>query len=465
MRVFITLTAYARNPKKENERMADGLKRVEDMMGWEPKETIEKFHEWWAEANKDSFDQYKGDFSNVDDEEETEYLLNGFEATYARRNTSSGSGKTYVGMVLGYNGKTDLMGRQREKALDQLKYQGIDWVLKNGVQPYNDDRVVPIGRGAYHEGAWKVFDSNDREVHTGEGAENEIPNWAIAVPGEKYYLALLGGPRGPKPAFSYKTEWWGIFAEKGDFQQKGFGSGTPIILECSFDAADIELKLNTPVSFQAEEDVSWFDKTTPILKANNLNPTYGLGWLPDEMQEAAAEVFDPAQMIVQYANFVSNLEDVHDYHDDNKTQLNSGRFIGPTFAIRGTADYMDHAGRDEKIYGLSAEGGAQHRMSVFSQAIRREDASAAIYLSVSRKLIDDHHAFQVKKNGEWHDYTAGTQLFAIIRTRTWENNTTGEEMLDADVLNIYAVPNRSLVAATVPEDTNDLGSLGGFRSD
>tara|TARA_R100000458_G_C8089018_1_gene120533 strand:- start:271 stop:585 length:315 start_codon:yes stop_codon:yes gene_type:complete len=104
-------------------------------------------------------------------------------------------------------------------------------------------------------------------------------------------------------------------------------------------------------------------------------------------------------------------------------------------------------------------------MSVFSQAIRREDASAAIYLSVSRKLIEDHHAFQVKKDGEWHDYTAGTQLFAIIRTRTWENNTTGEEMLDADVLNIYAVPNRSLVAATVPEDTNDLGSLGGFRSD
>ena len=356
------------------------------------------------------------------------------------------------------------MGRQREKAIDQLKYQGIDYVLKNGIQPYSDDRVVPIGRGAFHEGAWRVWDAQDQEVHFDDTIpETDIPKWAIAVPGEKFCIALLGGPKGPKPAYSYKQEWLAIVATEADFKAKGFGK--PIILECSFDAADIELRLNEPISFQAEEDVSWFDKTTPILKANNIAPTYGLGWLPEEMREAASEIFDPAQILVQYGNFVPDLEDVHDYHSDNKTQLNSGRFVGPTFAIRGTVDYMDHAGREDKIYGLSAEGGAQHRMSVFSQAIRREDASAAVYLSVSRRLIDDHHAFQVKKGEEWLDYTAGTQVFAVIKTRTWANNTTGEEMLDADVLNIYAIPNRSRIAATVPDDTNDLGSLGGFRSD
>ena len=71
--------------------MADGLKRIEDIMGWSPKETVEKFHAWWKEDKPEDFEQYKGEFGNVEDEDYIEYVLSGFEATYKRRNAGSGS--------------------------------------------------------------------------------------------------------------------------------------------------------------------------------------------------------------------------------------------------------------------------------------------------------------------------------------------------------------------------------------
>jgi len=110
--------------------MADGITRINEMMGWETQETIEKIHDWWKKAQPSEFEAHKGDIANADPDT-TEYVLSGFEATLRRSNTG-GSGTSYVGMVLGYHGTADLMGRQREKAIDQLKFQGIDFVLKNG---------------------------------------------------------------------------------------------------------------------------------------------------------------------------------------------------------------------------------------------------------------------------------------------------------------------------------------------
>ena len=443
--------------------MADALKRLEDEMGWTPQETIQKLHEWWKEVNPEEFARYDGDFSKIEDESETEWILSGFESTWRRRGTASGPGDRYVGFVIGYNGQQDLMGRQREKAIEAIQFHGIDSVLKNGIQPYQDDRVVRIGRAGYVEGAWRVFDSTDREIQTDEGEESELPKWAIAVPGQKYFLAIMGGAKGPKTAYSYKKNWLVVANNESDFFSKG--PSAPMILECSWDAADLDLRMNEPISFTAEAGTAFYDDSVKILKAGGgLNPTYGIEQFSDE-QKFLFEQLTIDQVLAQFANFQPDLSLIQEYHEDNKTTLASGRDVGPIFAMRGVVDYMDYDGKDNIKFGLSAEGGAQHKLAIYSQSLRNENPDASVWISVSRTLIDKHHAFQVKKNGEWYDFVKPTQVFIVVRSRTWQNND-GDTNYDYDALNVVApYPNRSSIAQTTTEDANDMGSLGNFRGD
>ena len=88
-----------------------------------------------------------------------------------------------------------------------------------------------------------------------------------------------------------------------------------------------------------------------------------------------------------------------------------------------------------------------------------------MWVSVSRTLIEKHHAFQVKKHGEWYDFVKPTQVFIVVRSRTWQNND-GDINYDYDALNVVApYPNRSSVAQKTTDDANDIGGLDNFRSD
>ena len=45
--------------------MADGITRINEMMGWETQETIEKIHDWWKKAQPSEFEAHKGDIANA----------------------------------------------------------------------------------------------------------------------------------------------------------------------------------------------------------------------------------------------------------------------------------------------------------------------------------------------------------------------------------------------------------------
>ena len=444
--------------------MADVLKRLSDENGWTPQETIKNLDEWWKEFDKVSYDRYKGDFSQIEDESEQEWILSGFETTWRRRGTASGPGERYLGFIIGFNGTQDLMGRQREKAIEAIEIHGIDTVLKNGIQPYaNRDTVVRIGRAGYVDGAWRVFDAQDNQIHIDEGEESDLPKWAIAVPGERYFIAILGGAKGPKTAYSLKKNWLFVGNRESDFFSKG--PQAPMALECSWDAADLDLRMNEPITFTAEEGTAFYDDSVSVVEAGGgINPTYGLEQFSEDHRGAFSQLTID-QVLAQFGNFQPNLALIDEYHEDNKTVLDNGRDVGPTFAIRGVVDYMDYDGRDNIKFGLSAEGGAQHKLAIYSQSLRNENPDASIWISVSRTLIEKHHAFQVKKDGEWHDFVKPTQVFVVVRSRTWQNQE-GDINFDYDALNVVApYPNRASIAQKTTDDANDMGGLDGFRSD
>ena len=70
----------------------------------------------------------------------------------------------------------------------------------------------------------------------------------------------------------------------------GRPSATYARLECSFDAADVHLQMNKPISFKAEAGESYFNPNEAILKANNIDPSYGLGWIPDKQVHGRVDV-------------------------------------------------------------------------------------------------------------------------------------------------------------------------------
>lgn len=434
--------------------MTDALKRISEAKGWTIEETTENFGSFIRDSFPEAWVDAKNSLAGIS-EEDADFFASSFESTEIRRG-GGGKGQQYVGVILGHGGKRDLMRRQREQAQESAEID-LSNLLRYGLSDYPN---MTIGRGYYLDGNWQIANAADQIIHRDPGIESDIPDWAIAVPGKPFYIALMG-QKGPKTAYSYKREWICGVNTPEAFLKEG-PLMPPIRLECSFDAVDANLKMNIPISFQAEREASWADPSVDILKASILSPNYGLDWVEDALLGKVEQMFGPEQVLTQFIPFITDLADVHDYHDNNLIHFKSGGTGGPTFAIRGVVDYIDHDGDEGKSW---AEGGAMHSMALMSQSLRREDANASLWIQVTRYLKEKHNAFSVNRNGKWNAYAKGSQVIAIVTSRTWENRETGEVMLNLDANNIYAIPTRTRDASEPTAESNDLGGLDGFRGD
>ena len=402
----------------------------------------------------DAWKDAKGKLANLDDED-LEFFLESYRVNKIRaRGASSGKGEDWVGMIVGHVSLRDLMSKQRDLATEQAEID-LNNVLSHGIRPYNNDNTVGVGRVHYTDGSWKVSNAADQVIHTEQGDEGSLPPWAIAVPNKSYYVALLG-PKGPKRASSLKREWLFVGNTADKFLVEG--PLPPMRLECSFDAADVHLQMNKPISFKAEVGESYFNPEESILKANNIDPSYSLDWVPDAQRATAEAMFSPDQYLSQFMGYVTDLSSVMDYYEANTTYSEkTGRSYGPLFCMRGVVDYIDHDGEPNRY----TDGGHRHSMTLSSAALRR-DGENNLWLNVSRYLVNDHHAFQGLDNDTWRDFTAGTQVFVTVRSSTWESDM-GETRLNLDALNVWPVPRRILWGQDADDD--DLSGLDGFRSD
>ena len=411
------------------------------------------FKEFVANSYPDAWKDAKKKLSGLDSDD-LDFFAEAFRVKRVRRRSSAGKGDSWVGMIVGHVSLRDLMSKQRDLAIEQAEID-LNNVLRHGIRPYNNDNTVSIGRAHYAEGAWKVSNANDQVIHTENGEDSDIPAWAIAVPNKSYYIALMGA-KGPKRATSLKREW--LFV--GNTEEKFLAEGPlpPMRLECSFDAADAHLQMNKPISFKAELGESYFNPDEAILKANNIEPSYGFDWVPENQRDTAESMFSPDQYLSQFMGYVSDLSRVMDYYDDNKEYSEkTGRTYGPLFCIRGVVDYIDHEGEANRY----SDGGYRHSLTLSSAALRR-DGENNLWINVSRYLVNEHHAFQGLDGDTWRDFTGGTQVFITVRSSTWESDM-GETRLNLDALNVWPVPRRILWGQDADDD--DLSGLEGFRSD
>lgn len=438
--------------------MKDELTKIAESKGWTIEEATKNLIEWWKAGFKDAFDECNGDLKNAD-EDYQDWLVDAFRVKTSRfTGGGGGKGEEYVGMIVADCGMRDTLRDARELVQSSAS-MNLDALLRDGVKPYNDKSItVTVCRAYWSEGEWKVVNTKDQVLHIDEQAENDIPKWAIAVPNQPFYVAMLSRAGKPRTAFQNERSYRVV----ANLQDKFLSEGPlpePVLFKTKFDAAEINLRMNVPIRFKAER-VDFKDGTGFLLTANSIEPDYGLGWVEDEHLSKVEKLFNPAQYLPQFVPYLADLNEVFDYHEKNCFTSSWGNEVGPTFALKGTIEYIDHVGREFEW----VEGGVQYSVRLSSNSMRRDDPNAALYLNVSKHLETTHNAFKVFKNGEWREYTTGTQVIVVGKSRTYENNS-GEVALNIDAYNIYAIPSRSFLAESPTDESNDLGGLDGFRGD
>ena len=454
MREVICQSSSRLNPRivgdqkmTSNEQQID---RIMNATGWSSEEFTQKFSEFIAEMYPELWEAAGKTTAGLD-EEDFDTFMAAFEVTTIRRGGggNAGKGPDWVGMIVGYLGTRDLMEKQRTAVIDASG--DISSLLRYGISSNN--KSVNVGRVAWRDTSWTVYDHGDKPLYRQQGVETEPPEWAI--PGKTGVLFALMGANGPKKAYSFKREWLVVVNEKDKFLSEG--PLPPMTLECSWDAAEVDIRMNVPVMFKAEKDAAWYDSQVPVLKAGNISPQYGLDWVDDGILTKVQEMFSPEQFLPQFVPYEPDLSKLHEYHDENLRITDQGREVGPTFLIRGVVDYLDHDGKEREY----SEGGYQHSLTLMSNSLRNMDSNASIWVDVSRKLVT-MGAFNVVKNNETHTYAKGSQVFAVVQTRSWVD-TMGETRLSFAAKNVWASALRSIIAEDVPEDAGDMGDFGGFR--
>ena len=436
--------------------MNEALNRIKQAKNWDEETTKANFAKFISDNYPEIWSQAGTVLANVSPDD-VDFFSSAFEVNSVRRSGTGGKGEEWVGMIVAYDGTRDTMGRQRDSAIDAAEID-LSQALRYGIAVNN--RTVSIGRVAKKDGEWIVFDANDSITYKESAKGDDVPMWVIAINGGASHICLLKADnRSPKRAFMPKRKWIFIGNKTDAFFKEG--PLPPMTLECSFQAAEVELQMLRPIRFKAEKELAWkpdgsTDADEDILKALDLDASYGLDWVQDDMVSKATQIFAPDQFL---ANFMGGIDlaSVFDHHMENRKQLSSGKDWGPTFAISGTVDYIDHAGK-ENAY---TEGGFKHSITLTSNSLRREDPKANLWVDVSRHLVENHHALRVKKADSWKDYAQGSRLWAVVRSRTWQS-TDGSINLNLDALSVYAMPLRSIVAQTAPDAANSLEHTEGF---
>jgi len=436
--------------------MNEALTRISKQKGWTDEETLEAFSEFVKENYPEIWTQAGTVLANLE-EDDMDFFSSAFEVNSVRRKGSGGKGETWVGMIVAYDGTRDMMERQRDTAIEAAEIN-LGQALRYGIK--QSDRSIGLGRVVKENSEWVVKSADDSLLYKESATDDKVPLWVIAINNGASHICLLKADnRSPKRAFMVKRTWLFI----GNTQEKFLSEGAlpPMKLECSFGAAEVELEMLRPISFKAEMETAWKptgsdEPDENQLTALDIDATYGLDWVEESLRQKVTSLFAPDQFLANFMPSV-DLADVFDYHMAERKMLSSGKDFGPLFAISGTVDYIDHAGKEN----LYTEGGFKHSITLTSNSLRREDANASLWVDVSRHLVEKQHAFQVKKADGWRDYAGGSRLWVVVRSRTWQG-TDGSVNLNMDAKSVYAMPLRSIVAKEAPDDANDISHTSNF---
>lgn len=440
-----------------SKKLNELLKPIAEKQGVALKEAKSELMEWWKASFPDAYEEVDGKLEDAD-EDYIEWIVDAWDTRISRASFSGGGkGEEYVGMFVAYVSRRDSREEQTKLAQSSAAMD-LQHTLANGIKPYKNrqDITVPVCRAFYQDGSWKAVNSQDQVIHTQEGEEVSPPDWAIPVPGKKFYVCMITQKGVPMDKESFERTW--LFV--GNTPDKLLSEGPlemPLSLKCRWDAGSSILRLNVPVRFKAE---MWERDDRKGLSTGDISPDYTLDWADEEHRDALKSLFNPQLYLSKFVPHVADLTEVFDYHEEHSWQSSYGNQVGPTFSIKGTVEYIDYVGRELDW----VEGGTQYSLRISSNSLKREDANGAIYVNVTKHLDDFHNAFQVEKGGEWLPYTTGTQVIIVGKSRTYQKDN-GDINLSMDAYNIYAIPSRAFIGETPDEDDSDMGTLGGFRSD
>ena len=432
------------------------LNEAKEILGLETdKETLAAFGSWMKENFQESWEAAENNADNLDDEDYN-HFTDQFVCAIGRSagGGGGGSGTEWVGMVLGFERRFDMMEKKRNMAIDTaLGDLGV--AIKNGFT-YNG-KNWGIGRVFPENGFWNV--EHKAGIFISKEKTDTKPNWLIPL-NERINIAIMKADNTPGMAYGVKSIW----AFHGNTKEKFLAEGPRSVkLEGSWDAATVDFDLWRPITLRGELDEEGYNGAGPTLTVGNKNVVYGLDWVSEgQKRNTAIALFNPEQYLPTTGEACINLKDIIDYHEDNKTKAyvdKNGiqRWNGPLVCVVGGVRDINHEGKENQYDPT----GRDYYLSISNQLLRRENPNARVGVKIPGLVRDNHHGMEMKKDGEWMRFAAGSRLWVVGRTNVYQT-TDGETRCNVEACGVYAVPKKSIPFREPSEDSNDLGNLSGF---
>ena len=425
-----------------------------EMLGVSREEAEATFGAWMKETFPEMWDEAGGSADGLDDEDYNHFTDMCVSANAPRAGGGGASGEEWVGMVIGFDRRFDMMKRKREMAQD-IATADLGSAIKNGFI-YNGNKVG-IGRVFTSDGVWKIEHGSGTFVSTVNA--DTTPDWCIPL-NERVKIAMLRDDNTPQRAYSKKSLW----TFHGNTKDKFLSEGPRLVtLEGAWEAADHNWSLWQPITVRGKFDEEGWNDSGPTLTVSNSEATYGLDWVPEgQKRETAERLFVPDQYLTTCGDSCVNLRDLLENHlsyrresyvDRNGNQ----RYDGPLVTVVGNVVDINHEGRENQYDST----GRDYWLSVSTQSLRREDPKARIGIQVSGALHNAFHGLEVLKNGEWVPFARGSRVWVVGRSDSYTNND-GDEVVKVEAHGIYAIPKKAIPARKPSKDSNDLSNLDGF---